>query len=247
MDLPCPSAGWRCHCYFQTHKTLNPSYLSCFSCFLFFKVHYGHSAWCQAQGAGWFTKCVFLSCFLGLGLMSPDAVSCSCSTTVCGQGKELLRSLLELWHLHASVLIIINACVLCCSNALKANDMWTNTIGLDQDPQAGSNAAVEASIYAPSVGGSKRKERQDLAQQLVQAGRGSLCLLSSGHPITFFLAEDEDDYGSWCCPLQLVTTPQSRITKDCWTWPRLRAAWARAQEEPVNAVAAWATSLSAWR
>ena len=36
--------------------------------------------------------------------------------------------------------------------------------------QAGSNAAVEASIYAPSHGGSKRAERQENAQKLIEKG-----------------------------------------------------------------------------
>jgi len=55
------------------------------------------------------------------------------------------------------------------STALRANDMWTNTIGQTQDPQAGSNSAIEAQIYAPTHGGSKRTERREMAQQLIQA------------------------------------------------------------------------------
>jgi hypothetical protein len=47
--------------------------------------------------------------------------------------------------------------------------MWTNTIGMEQDPQAGSNAAIEASIYAPSHGTSTRTQRRELAQQVIQA------------------------------------------------------------------------------
>ncbi|GFH22941.1 uncharacterized protein HaLaN_20480 [Haematococcus lacustris] len=54
--------------------------------------------------------------------------------------------------------------------SLRANDMWTNTIGLEQDPQAGSNSVIEAQIYAPTHGGGgKRTERRELAQQLIQA------------------------------------------------------------------------------
>ncbi|KAJ9520784.1 hypothetical protein QJQ45_013963 [Haematococcus lacustris] len=57
-----------------------------------------------------------------------------------------------------------------CSTSLRANDMWTNTIGLEQDPQAGSNSVIEAQIYAPTHGGGgKRTERRELAQQLIQA------------------------------------------------------------------------------
>ncbi|GAX80609.1 hypothetical protein CEUSTIGMA_g8044.t1 [Chlamydomonas eustigma] len=53
------------------------------------------------------------------------------------------------------------------STALKANDMWTNTIGQIQDPQAGSNSVIEASIYAPTRGGGNRAARQEKAQQLI--------------------------------------------------------------------------------
>lgn len=55
------------------------------------------------------------------------------------------------------------------STALKANDMWTNTIGMEQDPQAGSNAAVEASIYAPTRGGGNRIARQEKALEMAQS------------------------------------------------------------------------------
>uniref|UniRef100_A0A7S3VN04 CCHC-type domain-containing protein n=2 Tax=Dunaliella tertiolecta TaxID=3047 RepID=A0A7S3VN04_DUNTE len=54
------------------------------------------------------------------------------------------------------------------STSLKANDMWSKTIGQEANPQAGSNAAVEASIYAPTHGGSKRAERQENAQKLIE-------------------------------------------------------------------------------
>ena len=57
-----------------------------------------------------------------------------------------------------------------CSTALKANDMWTNTIGMEQDPQAGSNSVIEASIYAPQRGGGQRAARQQTAQQMAQTG-----------------------------------------------------------------------------
>mmetsp|Transcript_971 Transcript_971/g.1527 ORF Transcript_971/g.1527 Transcript_971/m.1527 type:complete len:221 (-) Transcript_971:559-1221(-) len=55
------------------------------------------------------------------------------------------------------------------STSLRANDMWTNTIGLEQDPQAGSNSAIEAAIYAPTVGGASRVARRELAQQLIKS------------------------------------------------------------------------------
>ena len=48
--------------------------------------------------------------------------------------------------------------------------MWTNTIGQTADPQAGSNSAIEASIYAPGGrGGGNRAARQEKALQLVSA------------------------------------------------------------------------------
>lgn len=56
------------------------------------------------------------------------------------------------------------------STALKANDMWTNTIGQTQDPQSGTNSAIEASIYAPTRGGGNRAQRQEKAQQLIASG-----------------------------------------------------------------------------
>ncbi len=61
------------------------------------------------------------------------------------------------------------------STALKANDMWTNTIGQIQDPQAGSNSVIEASIYAPGRGGGGNKvQRQEKAQQLIASGKAKL-------------------------------------------------------------------------
>jgi hypothetical protein len=107
--------------------------------------------------------------------------------------------------------IVVVCCLYLHSTALRANDMWTNTIGMDLDPQvryarvctlhtfsstherhsfahmacksspsdpvhlctfllqAGSNSAIEAQIYAPTFGSSKRSEKQQLAQQLVKA------------------------------------------------------------------------------
>jgi hypothetical protein len=65
---------------------------------------------------------------------------------------------------------------LCHSTALRANDMWTNTIGMDANPQSGSNAAIEASIYAPTFGGGgNRAQRREAAQQLIQASK-FLCM-----------------------------------------------------------------------
>ncbi len=60
-------------------------------------------------------------------------------------------------------------CVPCArSTALRGNDMWENTIGVEFD-QAGSNAAIEASIYAPTHGGGGgRSQRRELAQQLIK-------------------------------------------------------------------------------
>lgn len=53
--------------------------------------------------------------------------------------------------------------------------MWTNTIGQEMDPQAGSNSAIEAQIYAPGGGGgSNRAQRRELAQQLIQAGGATI-------------------------------------------------------------------------
>jgi hypothetical protein len=56
------------------------------------------------------------------------------------------------------------------STALKGNDMWSNTIGIEQDPQAGTNSAIEASIYAPTRGGGNRAQRQAKAAEMVESG-----------------------------------------------------------------------------
>lgn len=55
------------------------------------------------------------------------------------------------------------------SVSLQANSMWTNTIGVEQDPQAGSNSVIEASLRAPSHGGGGRAARRERAQQLIEA------------------------------------------------------------------------------
>lgn len=57
------------------------------------------------------------------------------------------------------------------SVALQGNNMWTNTIGIEQDPQAGSNSAIEASLRAPSHGGGAagRVARRERAQELIKA------------------------------------------------------------------------------
>ena len=47
-----------------------------------------------------------------------------------------------------------------CSINLQANTMWTDTIGLAQDAQAGSNAAVEASLSAPQHRTGRAARRQ---------------------------------------------------------------------------------------
>lgn len=49
--------------------------------------------------------------------------------------------------------------------------MWNSTIGIDQDPQAGTNSAIEASIYAPQRGGGMRAmEKQSAAAQIATQG-----------------------------------------------------------------------------
>ena len=54
------------------------------------------------------------------------------------------------------------------SVALQANSMWTKTIGVNQDPQAGSNAVIEASLKAPVHGGRGREARRMAAQALIE-------------------------------------------------------------------------------
>lgn len=48
--------------------------------------------------------------------------------------------------------------------------MWANTIGLDADPQAGSNAAVEAAINAPQFGSGRVARRAAAAEAARQTG-----------------------------------------------------------------------------
>jgi len=57
------------------------------------------------------------------------------------------------------------------SNALKGNDMWNTTIGMEANPQAGSNSAIEASLYAPQRGGGQRAmEKQANAAEMATKG-----------------------------------------------------------------------------
>jgi hypothetical protein len=58
--------------------------------------------------------------------------------------------------------------------------MWTNTIGQIQDPQAGSNSVIEASIYAPTRGGGNRAARQEKAQQLIASCKSMLEVFITG-------------------------------------------------------------------
>jgi hypothetical protein len=51
------------------------------------------------------------------------------------------------------------------SNALKTTDIWSNTIGIDSE--GGTNAVIEASIYAPGGGGRGRAAKQQRAQELI--------------------------------------------------------------------------------
>lgn len=46
--------------------------------------------------------------------------------------------------------------------------MWTKTIGLVQDTQAGSNAVIEASLKAPTHGGRGREARREAAKALIE-------------------------------------------------------------------------------
>jgi hypothetical protein len=54
------------------------------------------------------------------------------------------------------------------STALHTTSIWENTIGLQQD-QAGTNSAIEASIYAPGGGGRGRDARRQRAQELIES------------------------------------------------------------------------------
>lgn len=54
------------------------------------------------------------------------------------------------------------------SVALQANSMWTKTIGLVHDSQAGSNAVIEASLKAPTHGGRGREARREAAKALIE-------------------------------------------------------------------------------
>lgn len=54
------------------------------------------------------------------------------------------------------------------SVALQANSMWTNIIGMEQDPQTGSNSVIEASLKAPTHGGRGREARRDAAKALLE-------------------------------------------------------------------------------
>ncbi|GBF99135.1 hypothetical protein Rsub_12027 [Raphidocelis subcapitata] len=53
------------------------------------------------------------------------------------------------------------------SNALKVTGIWANTIGLESE--MGANTAVEEALYAPGGHGGSRKDKQQRAQELVQA------------------------------------------------------------------------------
>ena len=59
------------------------------------------------------------------------------------------------------------------STALQGNAMWENVIGIVNE-QAGSNAAVEAMLSAPTIGGGRKqaKARQQAAAQAVMATGG---------------------------------------------------------------------------
>lgn len=56
------------------------------------------------------------------------------------------------------------------SVALQQSSIWTKTIGLEENPQAGSNAAVEAHINAPSHGAGRAARRAAAAQAVMQTG-----------------------------------------------------------------------------
>lgn len=69
------------------------------------------------------------------------------------------------------------------STALHTTSIWENTIGLQQD-QAGTNSAIEASIYAPGGAGRGRDARRQRAQELIESSK--LC----------------DHYSCWWSPSQ---------------------------------------------
>ncbi len=47
--------------------------------------------------------------------------------------------------------------------------MWQNTIGIESE-QKGTNAAIEATLHAPSFGGAHKAARIERAQQLIESG-----------------------------------------------------------------------------
>ncbi len=53
------------------------------------------------------------------------------------------------------------------STALQSNSIWSNTIGIEQEQ--GTNAAIEASLPAPTRGGPGRAAKQQAAQDLMAA------------------------------------------------------------------------------
>jgi hypothetical protein len=67
-------------------------------------------------------------------------------------------------------MILALVALLLCSTALQTTSIWSNTIGLQQD-QAGTNSAVEASIYAPGGGGRGREAKRQRAQELIEASK----------------------------------------------------------------------------
>jgi hypothetical protein len=60
------------------------------------------------------------------------------------------------------------------STALHTSSIWANTIGIESE-QAGTNAAIEASIYAPGGGGRGRAHKQQRAQELIEQCASLLC------------------------------------------------------------------------
>lgn len=76
--------------------------------------------------------------------------------------------------MHAVPRLTSRPLLLCClclrthSTALHTTSIWSNTIGLQQD-QAGTNSAIEASIYAPGGGGRGRDAKRQRAQELIEA------------------------------------------------------------------------------
>lgn len=74
------------------------------------------------------------------------------------------------WH---DTFMLLCLCLhLLCSTALHTTSIWSNTIGLQQD-QAGTNSAIEASIYAPGGGGRNREAKRQRAQELIEASKCS--------------------------------------------------------------------------